>query len=163
MKAYLLHDLWYVYVVKAFITLHWKTQYKYKSSFSSLPLVCMHFIFFIKFSYIGDSCSLKPMSFRLQLKSHYPGVQFNIWKMYCSLMVIYKVPQRRPKRGVWCMFETLFFYKEFIRTSYILSLILKHIWSSLNFYFQSKNFKCILGFDSWAHHPNPISTNTRLD
>jgi len=56
-----------------------------------------------------------------------------------------------------------FFYKEFIRASYILNLILKHMWSSLIFYFQSKNFKSILGFDSWAHHPNPISTNTRLD
>ena len=36
LKAYLFHDLNFVYVVEAFITLNWKSQYKYVSPFSSL-------------------------------------------------------------------------------------------------------------------------------
>ena len=51
--AYLNQGLHFVYVVEAFITLHWKAKYKYMSPFSSMPLVHLHLFFSIKFSYGG--------------------------------------------------------------------------------------------------------------
>ena len=47
-NAYLIQDLYFVYVVEAFITLHCKASYKYICLFSSIPLVRTHLIFLYK-------------------------------------------------------------------------------------------------------------------
>ena len=43
-KAYVFHDLYFVYVVEAFIVFIWKALYKYMSLFSSLMLVHIYLI-----------------------------------------------------------------------------------------------------------------------
>ena len=43
-KAYVFHDLYFVYVVEAFIIFIWKALYKYMSLFSSLVLVHIYLI-----------------------------------------------------------------------------------------------------------------------
>ena len=45
-KAYLIHDLYVVHVVKEIITLNLKLKYKYTSLFSSMPLVRIHFFLY---------------------------------------------------------------------------------------------------------------------
>jgi hypothetical protein len=80
---YLVQSLYFDYVVEAFITLHSKAQHKHMSPFSSLLLVCVHFFFFINFSYIRVYFHSDPhTSFRLPMKSPPPGggPMYSIWE-----------------------------------------------------------------------------------
>ena len=53
-KAYLIHDLCFVHVVEAFITLNWRALYKYINPFSNMPVVHIQLFFSINFLYAGD-------------------------------------------------------------------------------------------------------------
>ena len=86
---YLIQVLYGVYVVEAFITLHWKAYYKYMSSFSSLPLVRIHLSFSINFAYIYRGFNLiathKHLGF--QWRVHPPGS----WNpSFPSLSILYQ-------------------------------------------------------------------------
>ena len=63
----------FVYVVEVFIILYSKAEYKYMSPFSSLLLVHRHFLFSIKFLYIGGFIHRHPhTSIKFPMKSPPP-------------------------------------------------------------------------------------------
>ena len=55
-KAYSIHDLYFVYVVEAMIVLTGKLN-NYMSSFSSIPLVRAHLFYYVNFLYVGGLIS----------------------------------------------------------------------------------------------------------
>lgn len=65
------HDLHFVHIAKAFITLNRQDGYKHMSPFSHMPSVRIHLLFFINLSYTtGGLFPPDPrMSFRLPMKS----------------------------------------------------------------------------------------------
>ena len=72
-RAYLFHDLYYVYVVETFITVKWETQHKSMSNpFSSLSLAFIHLFLSIHFSCMDIGIldhSHACMSFRFPMKN----------------------------------------------------------------------------------------------
>ena len=62
-RTYLIHELYFIYVVEAFIILNWKTLYKYISPFSRLLLLCIHLYVFINlFIYTNGKAYLGSMT-----------------------------------------------------------------------------------------------------
>ena len=124
------------------------------SPFSSLPLVHIHLLFCMKFSYIGAFISWLPT--HVIYASNEECISWGeIWHLEEKIMiirVIYKVPQGRPKHGVWCMLETLF-CKKLIRASYIWVQFWNIGEAPWTFTFTPKNFKSTLGFDPWDPPP----------